>query len=536
MGTKYSNQTISGYNTSPPPDDGSTTSNNKITWNSTIKAKLSDPVKALAESVNTALLSFTDFSTTVAASNYTTIASDHMKTIEASNTTTILLMDASSAGSGYIVGVVNVGTSNVTVSCATNSDTINGSTNSLTLAPQRCIFFKTSGVVTGYQIIADFNDYTSSVISVADYGAIGNGSDEYTKINAAISAAANKILLFPYTASGYGFGTNITVPANVQLMFDPGARLVSLSSATITYTGLIGQPAGVYVTNKTEPKLVTAALAGAAQFGQVFQITGGAGTSSNSRVALNGAAQTGGGGTEMVQAGNFVAQQNAADSKARVIVMELDINNNKADDALTPTAAEQHIALDIYSGGTKIVGPAAIAIQSTNGATNAWQRGVWIKGDSIASGGYAINFDGVSGGGGAVVLTDQSKLGLGTSSPQQMLHVVGGSLVTGTTDGQGGQYEAPFGVISASTYSVASTDYTIVNIYSAGAVTVTMPNAAASTRRRLVFTSTQAVTISAGAANIISLTGGLSSTIVSGAGKWAVLVCDGTNWRTVMAN
>ena len=50
----YTSQTISGYNSSPPPDDGTKVTANKVTW-SGIKSKLGDPVKTLAEAINTEL-------------------------------------------------------------------------------------------------------------------------------------------------------------------------------------------------------------------------------------------------------------------------------------------------------------------------------------------------------------------------------------------------------------------------------------------------------------------------------------------------
>ena len=48
----YTSQTISGYNSSPPSNDGATTDANKIKW-STIKEKLPDPIKTLVEAINT---------------------------------------------------------------------------------------------------------------------------------------------------------------------------------------------------------------------------------------------------------------------------------------------------------------------------------------------------------------------------------------------------------------------------------------------------------------------------------------------------
>ena len=50
----YSSQSISGYNASPPPDDGSEVSANKLEWNKG-KTKLADPIKTLSESINSAV-------------------------------------------------------------------------------------------------------------------------------------------------------------------------------------------------------------------------------------------------------------------------------------------------------------------------------------------------------------------------------------------------------------------------------------------------------------------------------------------------
>ena len=52
----YSTQSISGYNSSPPPDDGSQTDANKVAW-SKHKTKIGDPIKTLAEAVNSQALS-----------------------------------------------------------------------------------------------------------------------------------------------------------------------------------------------------------------------------------------------------------------------------------------------------------------------------------------------------------------------------------------------------------------------------------------------------------------------------------------------
>ena len=51
----YTSVSISGYNSSPPPDDGSQTSANKVEW-AKHKTKIGDPLKTLAEAINTNVL------------------------------------------------------------------------------------------------------------------------------------------------------------------------------------------------------------------------------------------------------------------------------------------------------------------------------------------------------------------------------------------------------------------------------------------------------------------------------------------------
>jgi len=48
----YTSVSISGYNASPPPDDGTVTSDNKVEWAKHIN-KIGNPLKTLAEAINT---------------------------------------------------------------------------------------------------------------------------------------------------------------------------------------------------------------------------------------------------------------------------------------------------------------------------------------------------------------------------------------------------------------------------------------------------------------------------------------------------
>ena len=51
MGNPYTGVAISGYNASPPADDGSTVASNQVTWQKHLD-KIGDPVKTMSESIN----------------------------------------------------------------------------------------------------------------------------------------------------------------------------------------------------------------------------------------------------------------------------------------------------------------------------------------------------------------------------------------------------------------------------------------------------------------------------------------------------
>lgn len=68
MANPYTPQSISGYNASPPPDDGTQIGVNQLKWSNHIQ-KIGDPIKTLAESINTAVN--TAFATVDDAANLT---------------------------------------------------------------------------------------------------------------------------------------------------------------------------------------------------------------------------------------------------------------------------------------------------------------------------------------------------------------------------------------------------------------------------------------------------------------------------------
>lgn len=161
MGTKYSTVSISGYNSSPPPDDSTQTAANQVKW-STIKTKLPDPLKTAIEAINTQLVTYSDFGVRQVSTNDSTTAADYMKTVEiapgVSTSVTVSLGDAASMTAGYIVTVKNSSAITQTVGRATAGNTINGSAFDFSLPPKASAKFKVIGAETGYIIESFFGN------------------------------------------------------------------------------------------------------------------------------------------------------------------------------------------------------------------------------------------------------------------------------------------------------------------------------------------------------------------------------------------
>lgn len=124
----YTPVSISGYNTSPPSDDGSQTASNEIKW-STIKKKLPDPLKTAIESIDTNVAAafgkiFLNGSTDK-STNDTLVAGDHGSVIRATNAITLELTAAATLGDGWNCLIFNEGTDTVTID-PNGAELING--------------------------------------------------------------------------------------------------------------------------------------------------------------------------------------------------------------------------------------------------------------------------------------------------------------------------------------------------------------------------------------------------------------------------
>jgi hypothetical protein len=163
MGTKYSTVTVSGYNASPPADDGSQVAANQVKW-STIKTKLPDPLKTAIEAVNSGLVTFSDFGSRQITSSDTSVASDHMKTIEiaptASAAVVVSLGDAATMAAGYIVTVKNSSANSQTVGRITAGDKIDNVAQNITLPSKCSLTFKVANIASeGYHTLTQFGAF-----------------------------------------------------------------------------------------------------------------------------------------------------------------------------------------------------------------------------------------------------------------------------------------------------------------------------------------------------------------------------------------
>jgi hypothetical protein len=199
MGSKYSSQSASGYNSSPPSDDGTASESNKVKW-STFKTKLSDPVKTLSEAVNTALVTALDQSARSVSASDSAAATDHDRVIQVTTASVIIsLADAATMGAGYRVRVSNQSSGTISVALANSGNTIDGITNTTnTIQPKETRLYIVNSATTGY-INAGGTSRAGPPKNIQGLTYANNGSDATNDIDIAAGSCADATGVYQMT-------------------------------------------------------------------------------------------------------------------------------------------------------------------------------------------------------------------------------------------------------------------------------------------------------------------------------------------------
>jgi hypothetical protein len=159
MGAKYTTNASSGYNSSPPADDGSQVASNLVKW-STQKTKLTDPLKTFIEEVNTDLVAAFDYAPRRITSSDSLVSGDHMRTVEigpsVSSSITVTLADAATMTNVYRVFIKNSGSVQCTIARATAGDTIDGAAANITIPAGASYCLTTNNAANGYLIVSGY--------------------------------------------------------------------------------------------------------------------------------------------------------------------------------------------------------------------------------------------------------------------------------------------------------------------------------------------------------------------------------------------
>lgn len=234
MGSPYDSVSVSGYNSNPPSDDGSSTEANRVKW-STIKTKLPDPLKTAIEAVNTNTLAA--FAKVIGGAgvnstsiSYQILSSDRGKLVRASSSgITLTTPDATDVGSPWVCMVLNNSTGDVTVD-GSGSQTVNG-TATVTLGPGEGGLLVTDG--TNWFLCSlrrsitvrdsGFSMYNGILTATANAGALtiaikGQDGNDPSSTNPVV------IIIRDATASSGGFNV-ITLTAATSLVLSGGSTL-----------------------------------------------------------------------------------------------------------------------------------------------------------------------------------------------------------------------------------------------------------------------------------------------------------------------
>ena len=220
---KYTAQAISGYNTSPPSDDGTQTAANEITW-AKHKTKLADPVKTLAEGIDTAItaMAATTFLNDVEAktANFTVAAANQGSIFTTTNAITATLTSAATLGKGFACALINSDASSDLTIDPDGSETVGGKTT-LTVGPKQGVSIVSDG--TNWQV-------AGTVLGPGTQGDIF-----YANASGAITALAAGTVGYALISGGAGANPSwAKTPTGSAQSSSPGT---TVATSTLTATG-----------------------------------------------------------------------------------------------------------------------------------------------------------------------------------------------------------------------------------------------------------------------------------------------------------
>jgi hypothetical protein len=285
MGAKYQTNSATGYNSNPPSDDGSQTAGNLVTWAKS-KEKLGDPVKTLADDINSDLVAAFDYAVRQITTSDALVAGDHMRTVEIAPTATtgvtVTLADAATMTNIYRVYIKNSSAHTQTIARATGGDTIDGTAANISI-PTKCgVVLTTNNAASGYLVAAAYGFALSGStvtgnLSVSGNATLGDAVGDSHVMNgqlvltddgtAAIfirSGGGDRLSLIPTAAGG---GGQIVTANNAESDYEP-LTLIGEDVRIFARTGVLtaAQIAQVTSTGLTVTGTIMSSVAGGGGF------------------------------------------------------------------------------------------------------------------------------------------------------------------------------------------------------------------------------------------------------------------------------
>ena len=226
MGNLYDSQSISNYNSNPPADDGSEVASNQVNW-SKHKTKLADPVKTLAEGINSeandTFGKLPYYATRSVSSADSLVAADDHKIISCTNSFTFTLLAAATAGTAFRVMIYNAGTGTITID-GDGSETINGATTVLLQKQYDSVELWCGG--SNWLILTDSRTSYETAINEA------KGADIASASTTDIGAATGNYVDVTGTTTITAFGT-VQAGTEREVQFDDAVTLTHNGTSLI---------------------------------------------------------------------------------------------------------------------------------------------------------------------------------------------------------------------------------------------------------------------------------------------------------------